>query len=97
VWRDRRPRFPQHQAVPLQCLQGLAQHLLADSVDPAPQRVEADRSVQQRRQRERAPAAGRVLHRLAGWAVLREDVEQQLVHGIYGSTYSEKVLTMGEC
>jgi hypothetical protein len=64
VGRHDRVGGPQHEAVALQRLQRLRQHLLAHAADPVAQGAETVRAAQQRHQDQHAPAAGHVLQHL---------------------------------
>lgn len=73
------------QAVALQGLEGLGEHLLAHAVDAAAQLVEAERALLQSAEGERAPAARDVLQRAARRTGLGEHVvgEGLLLHGVH--------------
>lgn len=81
------------QAVALQGVQGLREHLLAHAVDAAPQLVEAQRALVQRAQGESAPAARDVLQGASGGAGLREDVvrEALLLRTLLGRVHVARV------
>ncbi|GAA3007537.1 hypothetical protein GCM10020229_19110 [Kitasatospora albolonga] len=63
--RDDRVRLALDEAVPLQGLQGLGEHLLADPGHPAAQLAEPVLALGQRDQHQHAPAAGDVLQHAA--------------------------------
>lgn len=66
-----------HEAVAAQSLQGLSEHLLADTLDSAQQRVEAHRACVKASEDQHAPAPGDVLERGPRRATAGEDIELQ--------------------
>ncbi|MDH6624103.1 IS605 OrfB family transposase [Streptomyces sp. LBL] len=94
--RVRGLRLAVDQAVALQRVQRLGQHLLAHAVDPAAQLVEAQRALVQGAQGEPAPAPRDVLQGAARRTCLGEHVEREvlrrraLLRGVHESSVRER-------